>query len=255
MKINHISVSRKQCYELCPMQYRFRYHNEIKSPEPEPEYFLYGKIMHKCAQEYVEHRGKMMLDEIAHDILKGRIPLDTDREGNKKVAQPLSLEYRKRMPDELKSLQDLFDKVGTDGQTEYNFSFDLNPPNQCLIVGFIDWFFKVGDQYFIVDYKTTKIGKWRENEWGIVNNLQLRAYARVVQKNFGVKAENITAALYYLQGGDLVSAQFDHKSLVEAERDLLATYREIKDADPDKVRAHPGEHCRRCDYRSICQFK
>ena len=58
MKIEHLSVSRKQLWDQCNQAYKYKYHLRLASQEPEPEYFLYGKLVHKVAEEYVKNRNK-----------------------------------------------------------------------------------------------------------------------------------------------------------------------------------------------------
>ena len=58
MNIEHISVSRKQCFDTCKAQYKYRYHLKIVSEEPTADHFTYGKIVHKVAENYVEEKGK-----------------------------------------------------------------------------------------------------------------------------------------------------------------------------------------------------
>jgi CRISPR/Cas system-associated exonuclease Cas4 (RecB family) len=76
----------------------------------------------------------------------------------------------------------------------------------------------------------------------------------VVQKKFNAPADKIYAALYYLEGGNLVGAQFSQQSLELVEQELLQAYKEIENADPDKVWGNVGDHCARCKYRKICPF-
>ena len=54
MNIEHISVSRKQCFDTCKAQYKYRYHLKIVSEEPTADHFTYGKIVHKVAENYTE---------------------------------------------------------------------------------------------------------------------------------------------------------------------------------------------------------
>ncbi|MFX5760977.1 PD-(D/E)XK nuclease family protein, partial [Acinetobacter baumannii] len=79
----------------------------------------------------------------------------------------------------------------------------------------------------IIDYKTTKKGMWRKDTNTIRKDLQLRCYGRVVQREFGAKAENIMAALYYLEGGNLVATKFTEQSLASSEKELLDAYNQI----------------------------
>lgn len=76
MDIEHISVSRKQTFDECPARYKYRYHEKIVSLEPTPDYFIYGKIVHKVAEYYVKEQGKKDIGAIASEVLSGKILLD-----------------------------------------------------------------------------------------------------------------------------------------------------------------------------------
>jgi len=63
MLINHLSVSRSQCFELCQTQYKYKYHLKVVPDKPEQIYFVYGKLIHKAAEIYVNHQiRKYFLD-------------------------------------------------------------------------------------------------------------------------------------------------------------------------------------------------
>lgn len=249
MNINHHSVSRKKCFDLCPQQYKFKYHLKLPSPGPEPFYFIYGTIVHKIAEIYVRDRGKTPLGEIAQDILRGKIEFE---EGRK--CPPIPPDYAKKLQKHLRAIQNLTDKIGTVGEVEYEFDYDLDPPNKRTVVGFLDRLIIKGDKAFIIDYKTTKKGKWRVDKKSVAFDLQLRMYSRVVQRNFGIKAENIKAALFYLEGEELVGCCYSEASLQEVEKQLLESFVLIENADPDKVWGRVGWHCKNCDYATVCSF-
>lgn len=160
------------------------------------------------------------------------------------------------MPGHLRSIQQLTDKIGSGGIVEHKFRYDLEPPQEKFVTGFIDRLIMSGDKQkaFILDYKTTKKGPYRVTKQSIIHDLQLRTYARVVQREFGIKAENIKCALYYLEGGDLIAASYTEDSLAKAEIELLEAYNSIKGANPDKVWGTTGQHCQRCEYRDMCPF-
>lgn len=249
MNITHISVSRKGVWDTCQQQYKYKYHLKLESDAEEPIYFLYGTIVHKVAQEYVAAKGERLITEVAQDILNGTIDLEKG-----KKCPPLPSEYKKKFPEHLKNIEKLTQQTGFDGELEYNFSYDLDPPHRRNIYGFIDRVIVKGEKAWILDYKTTKQGWWRKGPKEIVSDLQLRCYARVVQKKFKIKAENISCALYYLEGGELVGARFTEESLAAAEAELLQAYIDIQNSDPDKVWGRVGEHCKRCEYRKVCPF-
>jgi len=247
MNIEHISVSRAQCYEECPLKYKYRYHLKVVSPEPEPIYLAYGTTIHKIAEEYVRAKGARNITEVANDVISGKILLKEN------VSAPkFTREYINKLPNHLRAVKLLTEKLGFEGELEWKFHYDLNPPHGEFITGFIDRLIPKGGKYFVIDYKTTKKGPWRKDAATIIDDLQLRCYARVVQKEFNCKAEDIRCALYYLEGPEMVSAKFSQDSLLRAVAELHKVYETIKKADPDQVRGNYGPHCQRCDYRSLC---
>lgn len=249
MNINHISVSRKKCFDTCSQQYKYRYHLKIPNPGPEQIHFVYGTIVHKIAELYVEKRGEMQIGEIAELVLRGKIPIKDDQ-----LCPDLPAEYKRKLPKHLRAIQNLTERVKFDGVVEYPFEYDLDPPHGRKIVGFIDRLIIKGEKAFILDYKTTKKGKWRVNKDTVTEDLQLRMYARVVQRNFNLKPENIKAALFYMEGEELVAAQFSESSLSQVEDELRNAFIEIEQADADKVWGRVGWHCKFCDYNSMCPF-
>lgn len=243
----HMSVSRRQTWAECPAKYKFRYHLKIVPDVPEQPYFAYGKLVHKIAEVYVENQGKIAIEDITGDCLKGKIVI---QEGE---APPvLSSEYKNKLVNHIRHIKQISDKIGYDGHLEYPFHFDLQPPDGYFAKGFIDRLIIRGDKFFILDYKTTKKGRWRKNSNTIRQDLQLRFYARVVQKEFNAKPENIQAALYYLEGPELVATRFNEQMLITAEQELCDVFKEIVNTNPDDVWGRVGDQCKRCDYRKIC---
>lgn len=249
MNIEHISVSRKQCFDTCKAQYKYRYHLKIVSDEPVADHFTYGKIVHKVAECYVENAGKVDIGHIASEVLCGNILL----EGTSK-SPPLPPQYQDKLPVHLQNVKKLSDKIGFDGELEWGFNYDLDEPTGKMIKGFIDRLIIRGDKFYILDYKTTKKGPYRKTRGNIHKDLQLRCYGKVVQEKFGAKPENIKAALYYLEGADLISTGFTQESLDSARSELLSTYDAIVSSDPSGVTGTTGFHCRFCDYKKLCPF-
>lgn len=250
MNITHISVSRKKCYDTCAQQYKYRYHLKVPRPGEEPFFFTYGKIIHKIAEEYVRLKGEKSVGDISKEVMRGKIEIDPDTIAPKELPD----EYKRKFTRHLKAIQNLTDKIGFDGELEYGFKYDLDPPNKKHVVGFLDRLIIRNGKAWIIDYKTTKKGKFRVNEKTVKQDLQLRAYARVVQTEFNIKPENIKAALYYLEGENIIAATYSEASLALVEQDLLDAYNTIERADADKVWGRVGWHCKFCDYESICPF-
>jgi putative RecB family exonuclease len=249
MNIEHISVSRGKSYKQCPYYYKLKYHDKIPNPGEEQFYFVYGKIVHKIAEQHVQEKGSRPLQEIALDVLKGEIEIE---EGVK--APPLPIEYKKRMPGHIKAIEKLNNKIGCEGITEFKFKYDLQPPNKKLVTGFIDRIIIRQNKAWILDYKTTKKGPFRENKTTIKYDPQLRIYSRVVQKEFGIDPSNIKAALYYLEDEQILSSSYNEESLNLIEKELLEVYNSISNHEPEKAVGKTGNHCNRCEYKNMCPF-
>lgn len=214
---------------------------------PIQPYFTYGKVVHKIAEEYVEQQGKVAIEQICSDVLSGKI--ETDPNAGPPDLQP---DYLAKLPGHIRTIKAYTDKIGYDGHIEWPFKYDMQPPDGHMITGVIDRLIIRGDKFFILDYKTTKKGFWRKNANTIKKDLQLRCYARVVQREFGAKPENIKAALLYLEGAELVSTGFTEESIMSAEQELHEAYKQIISTHPDQVVGRLSDGCKRCDYKKIC---
>jgi len=249
MLIEHISVSRSKSWSQCSWYYKLKYHEKIPNPGPEQIYFAYGKIVHKIAEVYVTENGKRSMGEIMTDVLRGKIEVEPGK--------PLAIlpdAYKKKLPGQLKNIQKITHQLGFDGHCEHKFTYDLDPPYHRNILGFIDRIIIKNDKAWILDYKTTKKGPYRETPQTIIHDPQLRIYARVVNKEFGIAPENIKCALYYVEGGDLVGSQYTQDSLLSIEQELLQVYKDIENKTPESARGHLGQHCTRCEYNQMCTF-
>ncbi len=250
MNINHISVSRKKTFDQCQQKYKFQYHLKLPPVGPEPFYFTYGTLVHKVAETYVEEGGKRSTEEIAKDIFSNKIHFR-----DKEKCPALPADYAKKFKKHIKAVETLLSKIGTEGsRTEFEFRFDLDPPHKREVTGFIDLLIIRNGKAYIIDYKTTKKGKWRTNKENVTSDLQLKTYARVVQKEYGIAAENIKAGLFFLEGEELVIAQFSDQTLLDVEAELKEAFIRIESADPDKVWGNVGWHCKTCDFCQVCPF-
>jgi len=251
MNINHISVSRDSTWKQCQYQYKFRYHEKIPRPGEEPFYFVFGKLVHKILELYVEGKGEVSSEECTRMVLEGEAELEPN-----KFAPPLNewaKGYKPRLPRCVANGVKLADKMGFGNDIlEHKFHYDLDGEGRH-VMGFIDWLKDHGDgKYTVIDYKTTKKGPFRETAQTVTKNLQLRTYARVVQKEFGAKPEDIRCALYYLEDASLIAAKFNEESLEFAEKQLLEAYKQIEQTTAEKAWPNVGRHCSRCDYKTLC---
>lgn len=248
MNIDHISISREQCYNECPQKYKFRYHLKLVPEGPPPIYFTFGKIVHRIIEEHTRHKGAVDLNKITKDILTGRIPLEYG-----KPAPKLEPDYKNKLVKHLEHYARLAKKIGFDGEIEWNFKLDMDGNGRCM-TGFIDRMINKNGNYFLLDWKTTKPSPWRTNSRTITKDLQLQCYCYVVWKQFNVDPKNIQAALMFLEDNQLVPVRFSEKTLEQVPQRLLKVYKEIENFEPEKVHGNVGQHCQRCDYVKVCPF-
>lgn len=251
MEIDYLSVSRKQCYDTCQQQYKYKYHLKIIPDKPQQFFFTYGQVIHKAAELYVATKGSKNLEYFIREILIGNISLDRNKPASK-ISLPSS--YHEKITTHLRHLKKLTDFLGFDGDTEFEFQYDLNPPNKQILKGYIDRILQKNDKFFVIDYKTTKVGPFRKDKSTIKKDLQMQSYSLVVRDKFNIEGDKIVLALFYLEDGKMISVSFDDKTLDETKKYLIESFEEIKNKEPEKVNANVGNHCRFCDYNNICPY-
>lgn len=254
MKITHISNSRASLFEECQLKYKYKYHEELPSPVEEPIYFLYGKVIHKIAEEFVLNKKNKSISEITKEVIDGKIPLERTGD-NPNGPIKLPAQYLGRLSSDVKNILFITEKIGIEGFVEWPFRYDLDPPYNKVVIGFIDRLAKINDKYLILDYKTTKPGNWRKTSANIKKDLQLNIYARIVQKTLNIPPEKISACLFYVLDGHTVGIpSFKNEDLEATEKYFRETYDKIVNVNPDFASPNVGIHCKRCDYRSHCPF-
>lgn len=262
MIIKNASVSRLAVFDECSLKYRYRYHDKIESPLPEPSYFQLGTLMHETIELFTKRNMDAStvtfqeMQSLVVEVAKG----DSDF-GN------ITSEEIRRVPGFLNN----FIKLQRDIQSMMPDRRELTEwaiPEQVIasgpdhdmndmevgMSGFIDRLIFHRDKALIIDYKTTKISGHKKISEAAVDP-QLRTYSYFVNKEFGIPAENITAMLYYLENGRRVPATFTDEDLQEQIGIIREKSLNILATPPESARATSGSHCNFCDYRTICPVK
>lgn len=233
----------------CHQKYKYRYHLKVISNKPEAPYFVYGKFIHKVAELYVSNKMEKDIFAISTDIINGNIPFEDIEKFRK-----LDSSYKNKIRTHLGNVEKITKQLGCDGYIEHPVNYDLDPPNQKMLVGFIDRLFFKDEKAFILDYKTTKIGPYRKTKESIKKDLQLRAYSLFVYEHYKIQPENINTALYYLEDSKLVTAKFTLGEILEAKEILKKDFIFIENMNENSVIGNVGSHCKRCDYEDVCPF-
>lgn len=248
MLINHISISRKTTWETCQKSYYYKYDQNLLPEGPEPFHFIFGKLVHFIAEQHTKNQGKINLTEIKNEVLEGNLQI----EGKK--APKIDNETSARLTKHINNYLRLANDLGYNGYTEWEFNYDLDAPNKRFVKGFIDRLIVTKDKAIIVDYKTTKPGKWRKDSNNITQDMQLACYCWVVMKEFNLPADKIFASLYYLEDAKLVPVRFSEKTLLSIPEVLLKVYKDIENTQGDNAKGTVGSHCYWCAYKNICPF-
>ena len=248
MNITAISVSRKSVWDQCTQLYRYKYHLKIPPPGEEPFYFTYGKLVHKISEEFVSRKGKTALGKVALLVLEGKIPID-EKNGKPVFAPSLPAAYKKRLPGHIDAIAKITKQLGTSGIVEYEFLYDLDPPNKKFVRGFIDRIIKKKDNYFILDYKTSK--KKEKSE----NNLQMALYSEAILRDAvpGINGNPGNASLHFLRYGDdpLSSHNFSEDDLEISREKIREVANGIRTGSFETKKS--DYNCQYCDYKDfIC---
>lgn len=261
MNIEHISISRSQTFDSCKQNYKYRYHLKTVSPEPEPPFFNFGKIVHKIIEIHTLSKGKKNLQEIITDVTNGNIFLEDAvyneqnqlvKEGKK--ADILSTEYKNKLIRMIKHYSTYSQRIGFEGQVEWKFDIDMDGKGRKM-TGFIDRLIEKDGKYYIIDYKTTKPGKFRKDVNTIKKDLQLQTYAYVVASKLGIDPDKIKCFLFYLDDNKIIPAQYSSSVVYNVPNILLSKFIEIENTNPDTVVGNVSFSCNFCVYKSICPFK
>jgi len=177
----HLSVTQLKMYLGCPLQYKFRYVDNLKIPPPSE--ITLGKSIHLTLEENYRQKIKTRKD----------LPLE-------QIKDLFSDAWERRVKDTLFEEDEKPGKVKDDGirlVTSYHKiiapkiqpvyvekEFSLNLEDYTL-KGFIDL---VDDRNFIVDHKTTK-RSMREDQ--VRNDPQLTAYSLAYRKLEGRKERGL----------------------------------------------------------------
>lgn len=249
MNIDHMSISREGVWHECQAKYKFKYHLKVYTDQETPFHFVFGKLVHRIIEEHMKSKGLKSVQAIKSEILSGQIQFEENS-----VAPKLDNESHIRLSRHLGNYIRMSEKIGFEGEIEWPFSLDLDPPNNRCIKGIIDRLIIKNDKAVILDWKTTKPSRWRKDITTITKDLQLACYCWVVNKHFGIEAKNISAALYYLDDGKLVPVKFCQQTLDNVPVRLTKVYKDIEQCEADKAHGRVGDWCRFCDYRKICPF-
>ena len=289
---NHFSYSQLAAYSACPYQYRFAH--ILKIPVMGKEQFSFGKTLHATLQKLFalinEKKGLGQAELFGEqfnikssfrptsrnpetpslgktaNVLDPRVKPEDDKiYSNITFEEILKLyeeswvddwfESKKKKQERKKQGQDIlkvfYEKYKNDWPEalflEKGFNFKVEDGESSYVIrGVVDRIDKAGGGLKLVDYKTGK----PKDELEFKEKEQLLIYQLAIRELF--KQEVKTLAFYYLDNNSEVEFIGSAKDLEKIKAKIIKTINEIRQG---RFKAKPGELCKWCDFKEICEYR
>ncbi|MCL5746723.1 MAG: ATP-dependent helicase [Patescibacteria group bacterium] len=242
-KINYITYSNLQMFDICPLHYKAKVILNIPTPISPVQSF--GISMHNTLYNFY----KQVLEGVNPSLSDMKKILKnewiSDGYGNKK--------YEKERFLQANSILDKFYKTECKPPVkplgiELPFSFILK--NGVKVSGKIDRVDKNGKGIEIIDYKTGEDNPKADK----AHRLQLEIYAlaatRVKDGILNKNPKDIKLTLHFLEGNTKTSMEFKKEELDKLEGDLIAKIKEIENSD---FKCSGNILCQNCEYKILCR--
>ncbi len=243
LKLNYITFSNLQMFDICPLHYKAKVIFNI--PTPTAAVQSYGISIHNTLYRFyrqVQDDVTPSLDDLI-DILKkewiseGYINKTHEEERYAQAIEMLREFYKTQFTPELKPLA-----------LELPFSFILK--NGVKVFGKIDRVDRKDGGIEIIDYKTGEDNPKAKAS----HELQLAMYAlaatRVRDPILNKSPEFITLTLHFLEGNTKKSMTFTKNDLEKLENELLE---KIEDIENSEFACSKSVLCINCEYKMLCQ--
>ncbi|MFH1566155.1 MAG: ATP-dependent DNA helicase [bacterium] len=230
-----ISYSQINTYNMCPLQYNYRY--VLKIPTKPSHALTFGQSIHNTLRDFhnYEIKGYSIKDEEILKIFeKEFIPFGYDNEKHKIQRY----EQGKQMLSTY--VKNCKGKFGTPKFVEGKFKLrSFAPP----LFGFIDRIDYKNGEYEIVDYKTG-----RSKDQTIVDkDEQLTVYAIAAKEMFNITPK--TLSLYFIEEDTKITTTRSEKDL-EKEREKIQDV--VSDMKKSNFEPKIGIQCKYCEFNKIC---
>lgn len=242
LKLNYITFSNLQMYDICPLHYKAKVIFNIPTPTAAVQSF--GISIHNTLYNFYKRimAGETLSVQQLRDILKEEWVSD-GYDGKKHEEE--------RFSQGIKMLEEFY-------KTEYKtsakplalelpFSFVLK--NNVKVFGKIDRIDKKDNGIEIIDYKTGSDNPKAEK----AHRLQLTMYAlaatRVKDNVLNRNPKDITLTLHFLEENTKKTMNFKQEDLYKLESDLIEKIGEIEKSD---FLCSRSIICQNCEYKMLC---
>ncbi len=246
-RINTISFSQLQAFEVCPLHFKLQYLLGIPAPSSAP--LSFGSSIHQTLKAFYEYAkdNQTLGEEDLHKLLLQ----NWINEGylSKEHQQAMLAKGKQILSD---YLANHYNPENIPQEIELPFSFYVN--NQLRVVGQIDRIDRLPDGSLeIIDYKTGPLDKKIKK---YAYQFQLGLYALAARKVnhdlFNGNIHNITVSLFYLEEGEKISTVIDSDHIEKVEQKILDKVKAIEESD---YKCSGSILCSDCEYKILCTTK
>jgi len=230
------SSSQFSTYNICPRTYQ--YHYVYRIPTAAKSYFDLGANVHSVIEEVTKKikAGEEVTQEQMIKIL--------DKEWNpkgfeSKLHERRSYEEAKQMLTTFLEEQKQTRSEIVDIEKEFTVKID-----NIQVRGRIDRIDKQGDDFVVIDYKTSKESL---SAMDLRQDPQLITYTLVVENLYGKRPKSV--GWWFLRSNRKVMSEVKDEDLQKVKQQMLSIVASIKKGD---FHPTPGWVCQRCDYTTIC---
>ncbi|HWA52251.1 MAG TPA: ATP-dependent DNA helicase [Patescibacteria group bacterium] len=237
LKINYLSYSQIETFEICPLHFKLKY--ILKIPTQPIAAASFGTSIHNTLRDFYESKKNA-----EKDLLK-LFKKNWIHEGflDKKQNQEFFDKGKKYLKDFYK-LQ--FDKNKLPTFLEQDFVIPIS--KDLKVGGRIDRVDKLPDGTIeIWDYKT---GMNVPTQKEIDRNLQLTIYALAAQDLFKKKPEKVKLSLYYFENQKKITTVRTKSDLIKAKEEILRIKKEIEKSE---FKCSGSMLCEFCEFKMFCQ--
>ena len=240
-KIEYITYSNLQMFDICPLHYKAKVIFNIPTPITGVQSF--GITLHNSLYKFYK---LVQLDKkVDSSTLQNILNIEWINEGyENKIHEKERFAQAKKI---LKSFYKLENMQIKPIALELPFSFNLK--NGVKVSGKIDRVDRRGDGIEIIDYKTGQDSPKAKT----AHELQLAIYAlaatKVKDELFNRKPENITLTLHFLEGNTKKQMSFSQEDLDKFENELIDKIKEIENSD---FKCSGNVLCVNCEFKILC---
>ena len=219
----YLSPSLIKTYEICKLQYKWRYVDRIEKPQPETDALVFGSYVHRFMELYEHKKVSDILQQ-----LKREFNVPKRMESNLIVAIGNTVKYIKQYED-------------YKGENEQKIKANIG---SLYLAGKSDKIYTTDEGLIIVDFKTSK------KFWKGMNDLQLKFYSLVLSKERNIPPEQIETIVYYSFLGSIDSNTYTSDEIdyfLEYLKDVAGRINKTRSWTPTKNRL-----CDFCAYKEDC---